>query len=186
MGYIIIGSLAFVALYLFDVYTLKNQIVKKRLFGIIGLLTLIYATIMVVMVSDKILFPLALRIVCGVLMGGATFLLIYSLFLELPFVKTYGKEEHTNTLVDTGTYALCRHPGVLWFGMLYFFFFFTTGAKLLIPAGIIWTILDIIHIYLQEKIFFPKMFPKYKNYMKTTPMLIPTISSIRKCLNTLC
>ncbi|MBM7615485.1 methyltransferase [Alkaliphilus hydrothermalis] len=185
MKYIVSGSLAFVFLYLFDVYTLKNKVIRRRIFGILGLATLIYSAIMATVVSEKIYLPLAIRIIGGLLLVVAIFLLVYSLFLELPFSKTYGEKEHSNKLVDTGTYALCRHPGVLWFGFIFLFFFLTTGAKLLVPAGIIWTLLDVIHVYIQEKQFFPKMFPQYKDYIKKTPMLIPTQDSIKKCKATL-
>ncbi len=140
---------------------------------------------MVTITSEKVYFYPTLRIIAFILWVGAGALLVYSLFLELPFVKTYGKKQHSNELVDTGTYALCRHPGVLWFGLMFFFFFFTTGAKQLIPAGIIWTSIDVFHVYLQEKLFFPKMFPRYKDYMRDVPMLIPTGKSIKKCIDSL-
>lgn len=185
MSYILSGVVAFIFLCFFDIYTLKNDGVKKKIFGIIGLGLFIFSAIKVTIISERIDFPVALRIVSGIFWGAAIFLLVYSLFLELPFAKTYGKKKHSNDLVDTGTYALCRHPGVLWFGLMFLFFFFTTGAKLILPAGIIWTSVDVLHVYLQEKLFFPKMFPEYKEYMKTTPMLIPTKESMNRCMKTL-
>jgi len=185
MRYILIGTMAFVFFFFFDIYTLKNEVVKKKIFGVMGLVPFIYSAIMVTVSWDKIDFPLPLRIVAFVLWLGVTFLLIYSLFLELPFVKTYGRMQHNNELVSTGTYALCRHPGVLWFGFLFLFLFATTGSVLLIPAGIIWTCVDVLYVYLQEKLFFYKIFPGYKAYMKNTPMLIPTKASIKKCISTL-
>ena len=185
MRYILIGTIAFVFFFFFDTYTLKNKGVKKKIFGVMGLVTLIYSAVMVTVISPKMYFPLPLRIVAFVLWLVITFLLIYSLFLELPFVKTYGKVQHSSELVDTGTYALCRHPGVLWFGFLFLFLFCTTGAVLLIPGGIIWTSVDVLYVYLQEKVFFYKLFAEYKTYIKTTPMLIPTKASIKKCISSL-
>lgn len=185
MKYIFTGIGAFVLLYFFDFYTLKDEGMKKKVFGVAGLGLLIYSAIMVAAVSEKASFPVIQRIIAGVFCALAAFLLIYSLFLELPFVKTYGTDQHNNVLVDTGTYALCRHPGVLWFGLLFFFFFFATGAVLLIPAGIIWTSIDAVHVYLQEKLFFHKMFPEYGNYVKNTPMLFPTVKSLKRCITTL-
>ena len=185
MVYIFIGSLAFLFLFLFDIYTLSNDGIRKKIFGAIGLALLMYSAIMATVVSDKIPLPLTVRLSSLVLCIGAGFMLIYSLFLELPFVNTYGKEQHSSTLVDTGTYALCRHPGVLWFGMLFYFYFFATGAVLIIWGGILWTCMDILHVYLQEKLFFPKMFPTYGEYMKTTPMLIPNKASVKKCALTI-
>ncbi len=185
MKYIVTGTVAFLFLFLFDIFTLNNAGKPKKFFGILGLGLFIYSAVMVTVVSEKIMLPMGIRLLSGVLWIGSMFLLIYSLFLELPFVQTYGNEEHSSTLVDTGTYALCRHPGVLWFGLVFFFFFFTTGAVLLIPAGILWTAIDIFHVYLQEKLFFPKMFSGYGEYRQTTPMLIPTLKSIGRCVNTL-
>lgn len=185
MIYILTGAAAFIFLFFFDVFTLNNDGIKKKVFGITGLSLFIFSAVRVTMISEKIDFPIGLRIIAAIFWLGAMFLLVYSLFLELPFIKTYGKEEHSNELIDTGTYALCRHPGVLWFGLMFLFFFFVTGARLIVPAAITWTSIDILHVYIQEKIFFPKMFPKYKDYMETTPMLIPTKESVKKCLSTL-
>jgi protein-S-isoprenylcysteine O-methyltransferase Ste14 len=183
--YIITGSIAFIFLFLFDIYTLRNVYLKKRIFGVLGLGLFTYSELMVTITSEKTYIPLALQIMSIILWMAAIALLIYSLFLELPFVKTYGKSLHSSDLVDTGTYALCRHPGVLWFGLMFFFLFFATGAKQLIPAGIIWTSVDVFHVFLQEKLFFPKMFPRYKNYMRDVPMLIPTGKSIKRCIETI-
>jgi protein-S-isoprenylcysteine O-methyltransferase Ste14 len=184
MFYIILGLFAFVLLFFFDYFTLKNKNIMKKLFGIGGLLLLVLSGIMVTWTSERTEFPLPVRVIAGILWVISTFLLIYSLFLELPFNKTYTKGSHSTEVIDTGTYALCRHPGVLWFGMLFFFFYFTTGAELLIPAGILWTLADILHVYLQDKIFFRRMFPSYEDYVKSTPMLIPTSRSIKKCVST--
>ena len=185
MKYILIGTVGFFFILLFDVYTLKNDGLKRKTLGLTGVVLIVYSAIMAAVASEKIAIPAGLRITAGILWAAAVFLLVYSLFLELPFSKTYGGSKHSSELVDTGTYALCRHPGVLWFGLTFFFFFFATGAVLLIPAGIIWTAVDIIHVYFEDKFFFPKMFPSYKNYSKSTPMLIPNKRSIRRCISTL-
>lgn len=185
MVFILTGSVSFVFLFLFDYYTLKNEGLKKKVFGLLGIFLLIYSTVLVSMTSEKISFSIPLRMISGVVCIAAACLLIYSLFLELPFINTYGKQEHNHQLVDRGTYALCRHPGVLWFGLFFMCLFFTTGAVLLIWAGILWTIINMIYVYLQEKVIFCKMFPAYYVYVKTTPMLIPTKKSIKRCTCTL-
>ncbi len=185
MQYILTGTLGFLFILLFDVYTLKIAGFKRKVTGVAGVVLIAYSTIAVALVSEKIAIPVSFRIAAGILCAAAAFLLVYSLFLELPFSKTYGGAKYSSELVDTGTYALCRHPGVLWFGLMFLFFFYATGAKLLIPAGIIWTAVDIIHVYIEDKFFFPKMFPGYKNYAKSTPMLIPNKVSIRRCISTL-
>jgi len=185
MKYIITGSIAFLFFVVFDYYTLYNKGRKKKLYGLAGLSLFIYSAVMTIITSETIRFPVTIRFIGGILWVLFLFMLIYSLFLELPFVKTYGKEVHSRDLVDKGTYGLCRHPGVLWFGLLFLSVFLTTGAVLIALGGIIWTSIDVFHVYLQEKIFFCKMFEGYENYMKTTPMLIPNKNSIKKCKDTI-
>lgn len=185
MKYIILGAIGFLFILLFDIYTLKNEGVKRKTLGLSGVVLIAYSAVMAVIVSDKIAFPAAVRIAAWILWAAAVFLLLYSLFLELPFKKTYGGAKYSCELVDTGTYALCRHPGVLWFGLTFLFFFLATGAVLLLLACIIWTAIDIVHVYIEDRFFFPKMFAGYKAYAKSTPMLVPNRSSIRRCISTL-
>lgn len=185
MVYIISGSLAFVLLFFFDIFTLKNHGGRKKIFGLLGIILLIYSGVMATVTSERIFLPLWVRVPAWFFFGASAMLLVYSLFIELPFVGTYGKTKHSSMLVDTGTYALCRHPGVVWFGLMFFFYFLATGSIFMIYAGIIWTLLDVLHVYIQEKHFFPKMFPEYQVYIKTTPMLIPSRKSIKKCFSTL-
>lgn len=185
MIYILTGAAAFVFLFFFDVYTLKDKSLQKYICGLAGLGLLVFSAVMAVTVSEAHTFPGFIRYPAWLLLAAAVWLLIYSLFLELPFDNTYKSKQHSTVLIDTGTYALCRHPGVLWFALLFLFFFLATGAELLIAAGIIWTCLDVLHVYLQEKLFFTRMFPGYAGYMESTPMLIPTSRSLKKCISTI-
>jgi hypothetical protein len=38
--------------------------------------------------------------------------------------------------------------------------------------------MDIIHVTIQDRFLFGKMFPEYKDYRRETPMLIPNRKSI--------
>lgn len=182
MFYIILGSFSFVLMYLFDVYTLKNRCILKRLFGISGLGLFLYSAIQVLLNADYIIHNNAVRIPSGIFFFVFFGLLIYSLFLEIPFAKTYKEKDPNKTLIDFGTYALCRHPGVLWLFLMFLFLFLLTGARLVLIAGIVWSIIDIFYVYLQEKYIFKKQFINYQLYQKTTPMLIPTKGSIKKMI----
>jgi protein-S-isoprenylcysteine O-methyltransferase Ste14 len=185
MKYIFLGAIGFLFILLFDVYTLKTDGLKRKTLGFSGVMLIAYSSIMATIVSEKVNIPIAVRIAAWILWAAVLFLLIYSLFLELPFKKTYGGAKYSSELVDTGTYALCRHPGVLWFGLMFLFYFLATGAVLLIPAGIIWTSIDVVHVYIEDKFFFPRMFLNYKCYAKSTPMLIPNKQSISRCISTI-
>ena len=185
MKYIFLGAIGFLFILLFDIYTLKSEGLKRKVLGVLGIALIAYSAVMAEAASEKILIPGVLKAMAWMLFAAAAFLLVYSLFLELPFTKTYAGAKYSSDLVDTGTYALCRHPGVLWFGLMFLFYFLATGAVLIIPAGLVWTAIDVVHVYIEDRLFFPKMFSGYKEYSKSTPMLIPNRKSIRRCINTL-
>jgi len=88
-------------------------------------------------------------------------------------------------LIRTGTYALVRHPGVLWYALLLVSLIFVSKSKLLLVASPIWLAMDIVHVIIQEKFFFGKMFEDYEHYRRETPMLIPSRRSISACLRTI-
>ena len=114
----------------------------------------------------------------------STVLLIYSLFIEIPFTTTYAEPGSSGVLVTTGTYALVRHPGVLWFGFWLLGWVLVSHRRLVLQGGTIWLLLDIALVALEEKFFFGKMFPGYSSYQQTTPMLMPTPKSLARCLRT--
>lgn len=90
-----------------------------------------------------------------------------------------------NSVVKKGVYALCRHPGVIWFFFFYLFLWLATGIKIMLWSGIIWTGMDILHIYIQDRWLFPKTLKGYELYKKEVPFLIPNLTSAKKCFNTL-
>jgi len=112
-------------------------------------------------------------------------LLVYSIFLEIPFKQTYAMNGVGDKLVKTGTYALVRHPGVLWFGLFLTALIVVSRSKLLLIAAPLWFLLDVSWVWIQERLYFNQMFPGYEQYRRETPMLIPTRESITRCMKTL-
>jgi len=110
-------------------------------------------------------------------------LLIYTLFFALPFEETYVAQDAHKTY-DKKMYALCRHPGVLWFAGFYFCLWLALGTKpMLVMAG--WfSFLNFCYIVLQDCYTFPKVFSDYGDYKKRVPFLIPNGKSLRRCFDT--
>ncbi|MGI6685579.1 MAG: hypothetical protein ACOX47_08970 [Bacillota bacterium] len=119
----------------------------------------------------------------GILAAISLLLIPYALFFALPFRKTYIETENKNTVVDQGMYALCRHPGVMWFFFFYFFLWLTSGKMTVMWAGMIWTIMDIIHVYVQDRWLFPKTLIGYDSYQEKVPFLVPNLKSIKQLLS---
>lgn len=88
-------------------------------------------------------------------------------------------------LVDTGVYALCRHPGVLWLGGFYLFAWLAAGGAALLAAFALYTALDALYVLWQDRVIFPVSIENYAAYRRSTPFLLPTAASLRRCLATL-
>ena len=183
MIFVILGAIAFIFLYIFDI----NKIYKIHKFlnilFALGVFLLVVSTLGILLgkfPANNI--PIILLIVFGVLSIIAFVLMIYSLFFALPFNKTYVTGENSDKVIDTGMYAICRHPGVIWFLFFYLFLWLASGINVMFWAFLIWTIMDIIHVWVQDKYFFPKTLSGYDKYKMTTPFLVPNFSSIQRAL----
>jgi protein-S-isoprenylcysteine O-methyltransferase Ste14 len=185
MIYILIGAAGFIILFFFDLAALKQIRFLKTVIWVVGN-GLIFVSLNIMMFrSPRYTLPDAIRY-SGIALSVITSpLLAYSLLIEIPFKRTYLDKGTGDKLVTTGTYALVRHPGVLWLILLLIGFFLSTGSKTLLITLPVWAFLDILYIIIQDKIFFVRQFgEEYVRYQQEVPMLIPNIKSIKRCLST--
>lgn len=103
-------------------------------------------------------------------------LLVYTLFFALPFGDVY--IEGGGGLVDSGLYALCRHPGVLWLTLFYLLAYGMAFDPLLLAAALLFGGLDTLYVLWQDRVLFPRKIPGYEKYRQTVPFLLPTAASI--------
>ena len=185
MTYILLGTLGFIAGYSFELASAKHAIALRPILGIAVASLLAYSTVMVCMDSQRFWLPDWLQGLGWTLLPMASFLLVYSLFLELPFSGTYGTQGSGRQLVTTGTYALMRHPTVPWYALVLLSLLLASRSTLLLVALPLWVSLDVAWIVLQERLLLDKEFPEYPDYRLTTPMLIPNRRSLAACLKSL-
>ena len=86
---------------------------------------------------------------------------------------------------DRGMYALCRHPGVLWFAGLYAALWCTLGGKLLLWLAFFYSLLNLFYVILQDRYTFPRIFSDYESYQQKVPFLLPNRESLKRCVATL-
>ncbi len=182
MFYLFLGCFAFLFLYIFDFLKLKNSPRLSGVFFFLGFCLLLFSSFRIAVLGNiAFLLPMGIRVFLIILAFISFIGLLCALFFVLPFQKTYIKPEENN-VVDTGLYALCRHPGVLFFAAMYLFWFLATGRTDMFFAMILWTAMDILHVYIQDKFFFSKTIKGYDRYRLTVPFLIPTRVSFKKCM----
>jgi protein-S-isoprenylcysteine O-methyltransferase Ste14 len=135
--------------------------------------------------SDALPLPIWLTGLGWGLLSISLFLLVYSLFINLPFRKTYVDTGVGDKLITTGLYALVRHPGVHWFILFMLSLILVSKSSLLLIAAPIFILLDIVLVIVQDKFFLGRMFDGYASYRRATPMLVPNRRSLNVFINSL-
>lgn len=183
---VLLGALGFLFGMLFDwVLLLKRQRLKSALWVTCNLL-LIGAHIAAVLQPDRIPMPMPVRLFGWILIVPAFPLLLYSLFFEIPLQNTYMPNgAGPELLVKEGTYALTRHPGVLWYAFLVVGLILISGSTTMLIAAPVWLLMNILWVWFEDFFVFDRLFLDYPSYRRTTPMLIPTVKSAKACWRSL-
>jgi protein-S-isoprenylcysteine O-methyltransferase Ste14 len=185
MTYIVLGLCAYPALALFEYASLHKIPVLKAVMSIVAVILPSVALTAVCLDAAKFSVPDRLSSLGWVLAALSAGLWLYSMFGEIPFAKTYLNVGHGEVLITRGTYALVRHPAVLWFGLFSLGLLLATRSSLLRLAAPIWWLADALYVWGEEKWYLQRVFPGYAAYQRTTPMLLPRLSSLRRCLKTM-
>lgn len=115
-------------------------------------------------------------------LGTLLFLLleVYALFFALPPKASYGAPGQSRSTRVTGLYALCRHPGVLFFIPLYAGLWLTFGLSPV--SGGVYALLDVLLVVYEDRWVFPAVLEGYADYQRQVPFLLPHARSVRNCL----
>ncbi len=185
MAYILTGSTAFALIAIYDWAQMREHTWLKPLF-FLSAAALVFGIAGVLSAPSEKEFVLWLRVAAGIGLVIFLLLLIYSVLIEIPLkIKRIKHKTGSNSiLIDTGTYTLTRHPGVLWFGGAAVCMILLHPTVLALSASIIWTALDVLLVWVEDRFFFPNTFPGYTEYKMRTPFLIPNRSSLLQCLAT--
>lgn len=178
MNWIILGLAAFLALTLFDVHKLKPiHPLFNGLFAL-GVALLVIATYGILTSEPWFTFqaqPMA-WIVAGFGLGE----MVFALFLALPFSVTYVETPDRRPVINTGLYGICRHPGVWGFILYYLAAAMASGHGTLLVAGVVFSVADIVHVTMQDRLFFRATLLGYAEYQTQVPFLFFGWKDIRR------
>jgi len=180
----IIGVVAYAMAFFFDWVALKNTLRLKAAMVVVFLVLQFTALIVAVAANSHFERSIFLLILGWIILPVACVLLYYSLIVELPAGKTYIRSGVSNSLVKTGTYALTRHPHVIWYLMGYAALVLITGSWPVVIAGAVWCVLKILYAVVEDRLYFVKMFAGYVQYQKETPMFVPNKRSLEAFVRT--
>jgi len=181
----VLGIMAFVLFFLYDINSFLWKSKIPRTFFLIGSILLAAAAVTDLFRSwrlDAFRGPVDILLFLSGLLFLA--LLIYTLFFALPFQETY-TEQSNSSVYDRGVYALCRHPGILWFFGMYLCWGLAALPQDLLRNGMLFSLLNLAYAWFQDCITFPKTFCDYTEYKKNVPFLIPTRTSTHAAVQTL-
>ena len=183
--YLALGSLGFLVIHLLDVVSIKRIPALKPIIMLAGNGLLVYSAVMLCLAPDKLALPGWSSWLGWALLPVGLFMLIYSLYIKLPFTKTYVASGVGQKLVTSGLYALVRHPWMYWLGLLLVALILVSGSRPMLIAAPIWLLLEIVLVAIQDRFLFGRMFAGYESYRRQTPMLIPNRRSISAFIKSL-
>ena len=162
----VIGLLAFVFYFIYDLneITLQNKILQKFFF--LGTLILALGTFWMEFACDALNW---IWLVPAIFFFG---LLIYTLFFALPFEATYVDPAIGRKVYSGGIYGACRHPGFWWLLFAYVCLGMACGSEMM-RFGLFCSFLNLLYIGFQDMVIFPRIFVDYGDYKRKVPFLIP-------------
>ncbi len=177
--YIALVLTGLVLVHVGDPVSIKRIRFVKPLVWAVGLGLIIYGAVMASLNGTKF-NVYGWAVVAGwffFVISGAVVLI--SLFINLPFRRTYVSTGTGDRLVTTGLYSLTRHPGVLSTIALVGSVILISRSYLVLLAAPLVIALDFLLVTLQDRLFFGRMFEGYVKYRNETPMFVPNSRSIR-------
>ena len=178
MEYVSLGVLGFLVGYSTELVTANKLGPLKPAAWAVSFGLLVYAMVMVCLDTNRFFLPGWLTFAGWALLPLPSLLLLYTLVFELPFRRTFVGSPSSTDMVTTGTYALTRHPAVLWYLLILASLLLATRSIVLLVALPIWMAMDVVWVLLQERFSLARNFPDYAIYKGTTPLLIPNRRSM--------
>ena len=179
MLYIALVLTGLALVHLGDPVSIKRIPVAKPLVWAAGMGLIIYGTIASSFSEPKFSVYTWGVVVGWLLLALSGTLVLISLFINLPFWKTYVSTGASDRLVTTGLYSLTRHPGVLSTVVLVASVVLVSRSYVVLFAAPLVITLDVLLVTIQDRLFFGRMFEGYGDYRSETPMFVPNRRSIR-------
>jgi len=178
------GLLGFILFFIYDYNSYHWRRDWGKWFFSIGNGCVALATVLMVYEQLHYVNNHPAQLLIGIAMAIGFFtLLMYTLFFALPFELTYVEQKDGLPVVNSGVYALCRHPGFLWFFGAYSALALVFPTVPMLLFSVLLTGLNLLYIIYQDIVVFPQTISGYDAYKNKTPFLVPTSVSIKACFS---
>lgn len=179
MNYLLLGALGFVSFALKELADCDPKLLKKFSKNSILKSGALYYLCGIALIAVGTVMQMGTLRSIGFCVAAAVFLALqlYALFGCFPSKNAYGSGEK-QSVYDKGIYALCRHPGFLFFAGMYICL--CLGTELPWFTAALYIALDLALVIFEDAVAFPRTLEGYDNYKSSTPFLIPTPKSIKR------
>lgn len=175
--------IAYGLFFAYDVLTVKSAQVR-------GVSVLFYAGCLLVIAAACALvfdqaafFGFDFIAIASLVCAAASFaLMVKALFFSLPS-GTYTDPEQGRPTYQKGMYALCRHPGVLWYCLFFLFVALAFRTNAAVACCAILCAGNIAYMVFQDMWSFPRTFCDYAAYRDRVPFFLPTAQSMRAAVS---
>ena len=183
MLYVMVGAAGFLSVALYDLSQIRGTVRSGSVFSSIGYLAILASMIFLVATTRPAPTPPLLLFIKALLSLTFLSLLIYSVVIEIPRAQrkrgmSAEPASHEPVVVDTGFYALVRHPGFLWFALLWATIVSVYHNPEVTTCGVVLVVLDLLLIAVEDLVVFPRIFPGYDEYKRRVPFLIPRLRRV--------
>jgi protein-S-isoprenylcysteine O-methyltransferase Ste14 len=178
MLHTILGCLGFLLMPVLAIRPLRRIAGLKALVWATGSGLIAAAIILAAAQPDKLALPSWSSWLGGILLLLSLPLLICSLYINLPFARTYIRAGGDERLVTGGLYALVRHPWVHAFTIFLVALILLTRSQALFLAAPAWFVVYLAGTFVQDRFLLGRIFCSYADYRRLTPMLVPNRRSI--------
>jgi protein-S-isoprenylcysteine O-methyltransferase Ste14 len=175
----LVGVAGFLVLLWVEPAGLDGRRILERVLLASGRAMVVGAHLLLLLLSPYLPVPAGVRLAGAPVALAGFLLLLQSLIFELPMTRSSGRPDGPRRVVSTGTYALVRHPGVLWFALWMAGLAAVSGARDLLFAAPVWVAADAAYAWAEDRFTFPRMFgAAYEAYRRQVPMFLPTRASL--------
>ncbi len=174
-----LGCLAFALFFLGDINDCWLRTRPLKICFPLGALLLAAATLLMCVKGEGSM-PWPVRLAGAILAAACLGLMVWALFFSIPAKDAYVEQAAGRSVNDRKLYALCRHPGVLFFVPGYLGLWLCCGLPLY--AAAVYSALNVALIVFEDLVVFPSVLEGYGEYRKSTPFLIPNRDSLHRCM----
>ena len=172
-----VGATGFFSVVLYDLAQIRGKAGAASVLSSIGYLCILASIVFLMLSTQLPATPFGLLLIKGFLTSAFLLLLIYSVLIEIPVAlrrRSRGRSDE-RAVVDSGFYGVVRHPGFVWFALLWASIVATYLDPRVTAVGTALVIIDFALVVLEDLVFFPRIFPNYSEYKKQVPFIIPRL-----------